>query len=193
MDRFGRSTVMALGAALAACATPVASGPTGVTSCAEQVRARTLCQFVVVDATPADVWPLIATSEGWRSWATPVAHVDLRVGGEIETSYDPNAQIGAPGNIHNRIEAFSPERLLVIRIAQAPPRFPHAEEARTVTTEIALEPQGSRTLVRVTMGRFAEGEAYDELYRFFDAGNAYTLNKLVERIENGPTNWAEQR
>lgn len=194
MGQFGRWAAMGLAAVLAACATAIAPArPKEVTSCVDQVQARTLCHSVVVDAAPAEVWPLFTTSEGWRSWATPVAHVDLRVGGEIETSYDPNAEIGGSGNIHNRIEAFTPERMLVIRIAQAPPNFPHADEARSVTTSIELEPRGRRTLVRVTMGQFGEGEAYDALYRFFDAGNAYTLNKLVERIENGPTTWAEQR
>lgn len=193
MRRFGRWVALVMAAGLAACATAAAPAPSEATSCAGQIRERTLCHYVVVDATAAEVWPLLATSEGWRSWATPVARVDLRVGGEIETSYDPTAEIGAPGNIHNRIEAFSAERMLVIRIAQAPPNFPHAAEARSVTTTIELEPQGSRTRVRVTMGPFAEGAAYDDLYRFFEAGNAYTLNKLAERTENGPTNWAEQR
>jgi uncharacterized protein YndB with AHSA1/START domain len=159
----------------------------------KQGGARALCHSVVVDASPAEIWPLLSTSEGWRSWAAPVAEVDLRIGGEIETSYDRSARIGGPGNIHNRIVSFEPNRSLVIQIAQAPPGFPHAEEAQNLSTSLELEPRGGRTLVRVTMSGFREGEAYDALRRFFDAGNAYTLNKLAERIENGPTNWAEQR
>jgi uncharacterized protein YndB with AHSA1/START domain len=191
MSRLGRFSAMALAAGLAACAT--GSADQSEVGFCPVIAERELCHAVVIDAPAAEVWPLIATSEGWRSWAAPVAEVDLRVGGEIETSYDRNARIGGPGNIHNRIVSFEPNRSLVIQIAQAPPGFPHAEEARNLSTALELEPRGSRTLVRVRMSGFREGEAYDALFRFFDAGNAYTLNKLVERIENGPTNWAEQR
>lgn len=189
---FVRWAATAVAVVLAGCATAPASSHAEAARCAP-TEARVLCHSVLLDAPAAEVWALISTSEGWRSWAAPVAQVDLRAGGEIETSYDASAQIGGAGNIHNRIVSFEPNHFLTIQIAQAPAGFPHADEARNLSTVIALQPRGQRTLISTTMSGFGEGEAYDALFGFFDAGNAYTLNKLAERIENGPTNWAEQR
>lgn len=147
---------------------------------------RTLCREVVVDAPAAEVWRLISTSEGLRSWAAPVAAIDLRVGGEFESSYDPDGRIGAPGNIHNRVVAFAPGEFLVMQVAQAPPGFPHADVVGKLATVLSLEAvDATHTRVRVTMLGYREGAAFDALYQFFDAGNAYTLNKLRDRVAEG--------
>ena len=42
----------------------------------------------VVPAPPDAVREALSTSAGWASWAVPVARVDFRLGGRIETSYD---------------------------------------------------------------------------------------------------------
>jgi uncharacterized protein YndB with AHSA1/START domain len=193
MAWFGRFAAVIVACALAACATSPERSATSACAVVTAQNPRTLCHEAVVDAEPSEVWALISTSEGWRSWAAPVAHVDLRVGGEIETSYNANAVIGGPGNIHNRIVALRENRSLAIQIAEAPPGFPHAEEARTLGTVIDLTRTGDGTRITIAMSGFREGAAYDALHGFFDAGNAYTLNKLVERIENGPTDWSAQR
>lgn len=192
MARFGRFAALIFALALAGCATSQERAAPSTCAVLSAQGPRTLCHEAVVDAEPSEVWALISTSEGWRSWAAPVAHVDLRVGGEIETSYNPSAVIGGPGNIHNRIVAIRVNSALGIRIAEAPPGFPHAEEARTLATMINLTRAGDGTRITIAMSGFGEGAAYEALYGFFDAGNAYTLNKLVERIENGPADWSAQ-
>lgn len=49
---------------------------------------RVLRHELIVDAERQEVWKAFTTSEGWKSWAVPVAFVDFRRGGTIETSYD---------------------------------------------------------------------------------------------------------
>jgi hypothetical protein len=73
-----------------------------------------------IPAPPHAVFEAFATSEGFKSWAVAVARIDLRTGGEIESSYDPKAKIGDPNNIKNQIVTFIPDHLLVIRNIQAP-------------------------------------------------------------------------
>jgi uncharacterized protein YndB with AHSA1/START domain len=154
---------------------------------------RTLCHTMILPASLSEVWALVATAEGWRTWAAPVASLDLRSGGLLETSYNPNARAGEAGNIRNRVLAFTPERLLVIQIADAPPGFPHADLARELTTALELEPvDATHTRVRVTMMGYRDAAGFDELYDFFDRGNAFTLMKLRERIERGPVDWGAQ-
>lgn len=177
-----------LGLALAA---PAQAQQAAHESCSQSLSGgRALCHTLVVPAPTAEVWALISTSEGWRSWAAPVAEVDLRTGGLIETAYSPAARIGDAGNIRNRVVAFTPERLLVIQIADAPPNFPHADLARELTTAIELEPiDATHTRVRITMMGYRDGPGFDVLYSFFDRGNAFTLTKLHERVASGPIDW----
>lgn len=181
-------------AMLALMLTTHAAAQSGVPEDCSRVEAagdRVLCHSLVVAAPVADVWGLISTAEGWRSWAAPVAAVDLRSGGSLETSYNPDGQIGDPGNIRNRVIAFTPERLLVIQIANAPPDFPHADLARELTTALELEPiDATHTRVRVTMMGYRDGPGFDALYAFFERGNALTLRTLGQRIEYGPVSWA---
>lgn len=169
-----------------------ASGASAVDSCsrAEASGERTLCHETIIPAPAAEVWALISTSEGWRTWAAPVAEMELRSGGFIETSYNPTARIGDPDNIRNRVLRFTPERSLVIQIADAPPGFPHEELARELTTAIELEPiDATHTRVRITMTGYRDAQGFETLYAFFDRGNAFTLTKLSERIEQGPVDW----
>lgn len=164
-----------------------------VGECTIAAPGRVLCHELVVAAPLAEVWRLFSTAEGFSSWAAPVAAVDLRPGGYIESSYDLNARIGDGGNIRNRIVAVVPERQLAMQIAAAPPGFPHADEARELITTIELQPLGeAQTRVRVAMSGYGEGEAFDALYAFFARGNAWTLQKLNERVAGGPVNWREQ-
>jgi uncharacterized protein YndB with AHSA1/START domain len=154
---------------------------------------RVLCHEIVVAAPAAEVWRLIATAEGFSSWAAPVVAIDLRVGGSFETSYDRNARIGDAGNIHNRVVAFAPKTLLVIQIANAPPGFSHGDEARELTTVMAVEPvDATHARLRVSMLGFRDGGAFDALFAFFDRGNAWTLQKLNERVIGGPIDWARE-
>lgn len=155
--------------------------------------ARTLCHEMVMPAPPAEVWPLFATTEGLASWLAPVAAIDLRIGGLWESSYRPDARIGDPGNIHNRILSHNPEKMLSIAVDRAPPGFPEPELVRTVWTVIDFEAIGrSRTRVRVSMIGYRQGEGYDRLYAMFKAGNAQTLQALHARVVGGPTDWAQR-
>ena len=94
----------------------------GVTPCSNTTVTdeRVLCHEVAIEAPAAEVWALLTTSEGLRSWLAPVAAIELRVGGMWESSYNRDAQIGDPGNIRNRVIAFVPEQMLIVQVAQAP-------------------------------------------------------------------------
>ena len=151
---------------------------------------RVLCAEIVVGASPAEVWALWAEPAQLSTWLAPVAAIDMRDGGMMETSYDPAQPIGDPRNILNRVVSVEPGHAFALQIERAPPGFPHADEARALVTVIAIEPaRDGGTRVRVRMRGFREGAAYDELYAFFARGNAFTLQQLHKRVSDGPTNW----
>jgi uncharacterized protein YndB with AHSA1/START domain len=149
-------------------------------------------QLSIDVAAPAQqVFSAFTTSEGFASWATPVAHVDLRVGGFIEASYDGKAKIGDPANIRNEILAYVPDRLLVIRNVQAPPGFADPDLFRHTATVIEFTPSdASHTHVTLTNAGYGSGKRWDTLYRHFEWGDAYTLAELKGRFDNGPVDWS---
>ena len=149
-------------------------------------------QLSIDVAAPAQqVFAAFTTSEGFASWATPVAHVELRVGGFIEASYDANAKIGDPANIRNEILAYVPDRLLVIRNVQAPPGFADPDLFRHTATVIEFTPSdASHTHVTITNAGYDSGRRWDTLYRHFEWGDAYTLQELKTRFEKGPVDWS---
>lgn len=148
-------------------------------------------QSIVVPAAPARVWEAFTTSEGFASWAAPVARVDFRLGGLIETTYDPDAAIGSEGTIANEILAYVPERMLAFRNVRTPPGVPFDGAVfRKLHTVVLLEPvAGGRTKVTIVQpGHGSEGAAKG-VYDFFAAGNRFSLEKLKERFDKGPVDW----
>lgn len=145
---------------------------------------RVLQLSTVVEAPVARVWAAFATEPGFTAWAVPLARIDLRVGGSIESSYDPKVPLGSGKTIRNEIVALVPERLMVFRNVQAPPGVPFdAAIFQSTQTAMWFEPlDATRTRLTLVNGRFFAGPAYDGVYRFFQAGNAYTLGELRRHL-----------
>ena len=95
-----------VGAQAAVAASPEAQGAvatSGETVSAGPVETRVetttagelvVMQALTVRAPIAEVWRAYTTSAGWQAWVTPLAEVDLRVGGVIRTNYNPNGKLG---------------------------------------------------------------------------------------------------
>lgn len=191
-----------LSAALAAVmllALPAAAAPSwkdfpGVenTSFTEPNGDKVMQLSIVVPAPRAEVWKAFATSEGYSSWATPLAAVDLRVDGMIEASYHADAKLGAPDNIKNQITAYVPERMMALRNVQSPPGFP-GPKFKEIAVTVALEDAGpDATKVTFTGVGYKPQPEFQTLYGHFEWGNAYSLAELKKRFETGPVDWADR-
>jgi uncharacterized protein YndB with AHSA1/START domain len=151
---------------------------------------RAIQLSIDVPASSHDAFAAFTTSAGFASWAVPIAKVELRIGGYIEASYDPDSKLGDPGNIKNQIIAYVPDRLLVIHNVQAPAGFADPELFRRTATVIEFSALDSgHTRVTITNLGYGTGERFDTLYRHFEWGNAYTLQELKTRFEKGPVDW----
>lgn len=151
---------------------------------------RVLRHEAVMSAPVARVWRAFTTVDEMRFFIAPVIAIDLRPGGLWESSYDPDAKIGTPGNIQNEILSFVPEKMLSIRIRATPPRFPHPEVGKSVWTVLWFEDiGGGKTRVTVEMLPWKSGPEADLLYGFFDAGNEITLVRAQNYFAGKPTDW----
>jgi len=152
-----------------------------------------LVHEAVVDAPVAEVWEAIATADGWRTWAVPVAWSFPDQPDIIETSYDPAARPSGPQTIRQRILARIPGRMIAFRTVKAPEGFPHFDIFGRTTGMFELEPAGERrTRVRVTGAGYPDSEAGRELIGFFRDGNRITLERLQRRFTDGPVDWSRE-
>lgn len=146
--------------------------------------ARNLQQSAVIEAPVAVLWQAFVDAKQFERWDSPVAAIDLRVGGSLEASYDPTKAIGDPDNIKHRIITFIPERLLVFQNFQAPHALPHAELFQRTVTVVQYEVLGpSRTRVTISCTGWANDPASQQLYGFFQSGNAELLEKMKSIYE----------
>ena len=144
-----------------------------------------------IAAPVAKVWWALTTSEGFRTWAAPVAQVTLGNDGMIEASYRMTGKIGDPDNIRNRIVAYVPKRLLVLRNEHAPRGAPFSAEAFTkIRTVIELQDLGGgRTRVTESSVGYGEGKDFDSVYSHFRSGNAEEFDLLEKSLTKGPIDW----
>lgn len=119
----------------------------------------------IVPAPPTAVWDAFSTAEGWMEWAVPFA----------------------------RILAFLPGRMMAFQAVQAPPDFPHAELLADLfsVVEITSHSDG-QSRVAVSGVGYTDSPGHLELRAFFEQGNAWTLERLVERFTRGPVDWSVQ-
>ena len=181
-------------AALASASTAVAASAVIDASRAEPDGTRTMHLSIEVPAPVAEVWTALTTSDGWRGWAAPMAQVDFRLGGVIETSYNIAAAPGAHGNIRNEIIAFAPQRMFAIRNVQAPPRTAFdVPTFQSLHTVVLVDPVDERrTRVSFVQPGYRAGEPWDTVYKHFAWGNAWTLEQLKARFEQGPVDWKKR-
>ena len=171
-------------AGAAAAAGPAKTPDVSDTSFVTADGAKTLQQSVVIAAPAATLWKAFADTDEFKRWNSPVAAVDLRVGGSLEASYDPRHALGDPDNIRHRIITFLPGRLIVFQNIQAPHELPDAQAFQRTVTVVEYEPAGDgRTRVTISSTGWGTDAPSDRLYRFFQADNAELLQKMKSVYE----------
>jgi uncharacterized protein YndB with AHSA1/START domain len=143
----------------------------------------------VVGAPIEQVWPVFATSDGYKALGPALAEVDLRVGGAIRSRYQANGTLGDAETIENVILAYEPPRMMAIRIAKPPASFPFKNAWKTAWTVITLSPvNANETHVRIASLGFGSDEEAVAMRRFFEAGNQSTIELLRQHFVRGGAN-----
>lgn len=164
--------------ACAACATAPPVTSIHDTSFTAPDGSRTIQLTTWLPAPPAGVFRTVATPEGWKSWAAPVAFGEVKLNGVLETSYNPNAKPGDAGNIKQLFTELVPDKRISFRTIQTPEGFPHGEFYKQTTATMELTPEANGTRLRFTHAGFGTGKEFDELHGFFVDGDRQTLEAL---------------
>ncbi|MGK6353895.1 SRPBCC family protein [Sphingomonas sp. DT-207] len=175
-------------------AAPAAAQEVDVTLATEADGTRTLAHEITVPAPVTDVWRAIATVEGWRTWAVPLARQVPGSSDRFETGYDPSAAPGAANTIEQQWVTREAPYRVVFRTTRTPAGFPHGDAYLQVTSSFHLTPVGtSATRVRLTGTGYPPGPAGDTLTNVFREGNRISLQQLHLRFAAGPIDWAARR
>jgi uncharacterized protein YndB with AHSA1/START domain len=135
-----------------------------------------------INTSTPEVWRLFTTAEGYKLTGVAHAEVDLRIGGSIRTHYDPKGQLGDSRTIVNEILAYEPERMLAMRIKQAPADFPYPDAIDGTWTVIYLTPAGDNmTQVRIIGLGYTDQPKSQAMREFFAEGNRSTLDHIAKR------------
>jgi uncharacterized protein YndB with AHSA1/START domain len=128
-----------------------------------------------------EVWKMFTTSEGYKATGVAKAEVNLRLGGEIRSHYDSKGRLGDPETIVNEILAYEPERMLAMRIKQAPASFPYRGAIEGTWTVLYLTPAGENmTHVRIVGLGYDQRPESQAMRKFFADGNRRTLDQMAK-------------
>lgn len=148
---------------------------------------------IEVDATLEQVWNIVGSSEGWKSFMAPAVEMDLKTGGKFHSNYKLGSKVGDPGTIYNTVLAYVPLRMLSLKIGLTPMFPQEVREAGTVFAVMNMDEAGpGKVRISEVMAGWQEGPGWDKAYMFFEEGNAYTLRELAKRIKDGPVDWDQK-
>lgn len=139
---------------------------------------------VMIDAGIDETWAAVSTKTGWESWAAPLVDMDFRVGGLVRSTYDPDAKIGDPGTIENRILSYDPGRMLSLQVVKAPEGFPFPNAIKEMWTVMYFEQlSAGRTKVTLVGLGYTDTEESLKMKDFFAMGNTQVLGNLKRVLE----------
>ncbi|NOZ38849.1 MAG: SRPBCC domain-containing protein [Planctomycetes bacterium] len=134
---------------------------------------------VEIEAGIDEVWKAFTTTPGLQSWVSPLADIDLKIGGKWRANYNRDGKLGDESTIENTILSYDPKRMLSLKATGLPKGFPFANAAKESWTVFYFSPlSDSRTKIRVVGLGYTESEESQKMRSFFKVANKHSLDQL---------------
>jgi len=144
---------------------------------------------VIVPASQREVWERFTTAQGFATFFSPQANIELRPGGPCEPIFFPENPPGERGGEGVTFRALDEPNGYTLRW-NAPPQFP---EPRRIGFRARFEfkpiVDNATSRVCVTLDEFREGEQWDQTYDYFLKAWPIVLNRLRRSYMDGPIDW----
>ncbi|HEQ98135.1 MAG TPA: hypothetical protein ENO22_02195 [candidate division Zixibacteria bacterium] len=149
---------------------------------------RVIHHEAVVEASLDKVWKTWTTTEGVKTFFSPHARIDLRIGGPFEIYFDTGQPYGSRGSEGCVILSYLPKKMLSFSW-NAPPSLGEMRDRKTHAV-LFFEPLDSAR-VKVSFDHYGwgEGERWDEVYEYFDRAWTYVFGNFEKRFKEGPLKW----
>jgi len=156
----------------------------------KEISDKVLRKEIVIPARRTEVWKAWTTTEGIKTFLTPEAKVELRIGGPMEVYFllDAPGQRGSEGC---RFLSFLPEEILSFEW-NAPPHFGEIRKQHTQVIMIFSEILTDSTRIDFYQYGWGKGEKWDSLYSYFDRAWGNVLENLRKRFAEGPLDFKEE-
>ncbi|MBX3388161.1 MAG: SRPBCC domain-containing protein [Phycisphaeraceae bacterium] len=134
---------------------------------------------IAVNAPRGDVYNRFTTSDGWKKFMGTQADLDLRIGGQWEIYFDPNAKIGSNGC---QVLSYVPDEMVSFSW-NAPPKFSEERAKRTWVVVTFTDAAGGKSNVRLRQFGFATDGNWPEVKEYFVKAWPRVLDALKESYE----------
>ena len=144
-------------------------------------------QSFIVYSSLQNVWDAYATEKGWTSWATPLAKIDFKKGGTIQSNYNKEGEIGDESTIVLHILDYEDKKMIRLQ-AELTPHFPDfmKEDEKDLYNEIKFEKVGPAATKVVSYGiGYKNDNEYKSMMEFFIKGNTQSYMNLIKYLESG--------
>ena len=150
---------------------------------------RSIEYISMVEASLDHVWEAWTTDEGVRTFFAPDSSIELRIGGNYELYFDPDAPEGSRGSEGMKVQSYIPERMLAFDWNH-PPSMP---ELRNIKTWVVVEfREMDDELCEVTLTHLGFGEdsvQWDEAYAYFRNAWSLVLARFERSVRMGAVDW----
>lgn len=149
---------------------------------------RAITKEVVVSASLDDVWNAWTTTDGVKSFFSPDAKVELKIGGPYEIYFDSSAPYGLRGSEFCRVLSYLPKKMLSFEW-NAPPSFAELRDTHTIVVLQFESLPENQVKVTLTHHGWGKKESWQKVYEYFDKAWAYVLSNFEKRFKDGPFQW----
>ncbi len=154
---------------------------------------RFLRHELLIGAPLDEVWAAFTTEEELKTWYAPVVSADFRVGGQVQSNYSPDAEIGDPGTISVSYVNYVPRRILTMQGSvseEYPPELRAAGAGLYTLLEFEEADSTSTRVVSWGIG-YRTGGIWDEYLDYFVHDAEWTYSMLIKRFRDGPIDWSK--
>lgn len=131
-----------------------------------------------VNAPVTQVWRAFTSEEGCGSAKTAPTQSEMRIGDTI-CPFDASA-LGIAASLEHEVLAFEPERMIAVRIVQAPDALPFKNTVQQAWTVIYFAPAGVMTHVRIVGLGYGQDPRSQALREFFAKIHRAALDRLAK-------------
>ena len=157
---------------------------------AEKESRRAVRVEATINAPVSEVWRLWTTSNGAEEFFAQKANIGLAIGGPYEIQFDPRDETSGTKGL--KILSYAPGEMISFQW-NAPTEFPEVRNGGTWVV-VQMRPEGTnRTHVVVSHLGWKQGAEWDRAYIHFEQGWSELMQRLEQRVTEGPIDWNKER
>ena len=152
---------------------------------------RSIIKEITIAAGIEESWKAWTTKEGLETFFAPECHVELKVHGAYEILFYPDEEPGRRGAEGNRVMAVEPHQMFSFTW-DAPVFMPNVRQQRTLVVLKFKEIEKDKIRIFMCHTGWGDGDEWDKAYDYFMDAWDNVLQRLKDRFEKGPVDWAKK-